>query len=52
MEKKNAIAVDGSVHTSMTMRYAAGLTAVISEVRYVLWHIQPTISQIKEIAAI
>ena len=45
MQKKIAIAVDNSLHSTQAVRYAALLAAEIPEIHYVLVHIQPTISQ-------
>lgn len=45
MKKKIAIAVDGSVHCSCAVRYAAGLARAIPELHYVLLNIQPQVSQ-------
>jgi nucleotide-binding universal stress UspA family protein len=44
MEKKIAIAVDGSLHALHAVQYAARMSAVISELKVVLIHIQPTVS--------
>ena len=44
MQKKIAIAVDGSVHSNQAVAYAAKLAEVVSELHVVLMHIQPGIS--------
>ena len=44
MQKKIAIAVDGSPNSSDAMRYAAALYSRIPDLYFVLLNIQPTIS--------
>jgi nucleotide-binding universal stress UspA family protein len=45
MEKKLLIAVDDSRHSENALRYAAGIYATVSDLKYVLLHVQPTVSQ-------
>ncbi|MGB5986050.1 MAG: universal stress protein [Desulfobacterales bacterium] len=45
MEKKVLIAVDGSSHAEYALKYAAQTYAWASELKFVLFHVQPTISQ-------
>ncbi|WP_419658976.1 UspA domain protein [Desulfosarcina variabilis str. Montpellier] len=45
MEKKVLIAVDDSRHSENALRYVAGLSESVSEMKFVLFHVQPTISQ-------
>jgi nucleotide-binding universal stress UspA family protein len=45
MEKKVLIAVDDSRHSENALRYAAGLAERVNDVKFVLFHVQPTISQ-------
>ena len=45
MEKKVLIAVDDSRHSENALRYAAGLNEMAEEMKFVLFHVQPTISQ-------
>jgi nucleotide-binding universal stress UspA family protein len=45
MEKKVLIAVDESRHAENALRYAAGLYKTIRPLTFVLFHVQPTISQ-------
>lgn len=45
MQKKIAIAVDKSLNSAQAVRYAARMAAGISDVHFVLLHIQPAISQ-------
>ncbi len=45
MEKKVLIAVDDSRHSENALRYAAGLIDSVKELKFVLYHVQPTISQ-------
>ena len=45
MEKKVLIAVDDSRHSENALRYAAGLSESVKELKFVLYHVQPTISQ-------
>jgi nucleotide-binding universal stress UspA family protein len=45
MEKKVLIAVDDSRHSENALRYAAGMAVTVKEVKFVLFHVQPTISQ-------
>ena len=39
------IAVDDSRHSENSLRYAAGLTESVKPLKFVLYHVQPTISQ-------
>ncbi len=45
MEKKVLIAVDDSRHSENALRYAAELVQSVKELKFVLFHVQPTISQ-------
>ena len=45
MEKKVLIAVDDSRHAENALRYAAGLYESVKPLKFVLFHVQPTISQ-------
>ncbi len=45
MEKKVLIAVDDSRHSENVLQYAASLTASVKPLKFVLYHVQPTISQ-------
>jgi nucleotide-binding universal stress UspA family protein len=45
MQKKVLIAVDESRHSENALRYAAGLSESVRELKFVLFHVQPTISQ-------
>lgn len=45
MEKKILIAVDDSRHSENAIRYAAGLYETVASLKYVLFHVEPTISQ-------
>ena len=45
MEKKILIAVDDSRHSENALRYAASLHETGNDTRFVLFHVQPTISQ-------
>ncbi|HSO20158.1 MAG TPA: universal stress protein, partial [Desulfosarcina sp.] len=45
MEKKILIAVDDSRHSESAIRYAADLYATAAPLKYVLFHVEPTISQ-------
>ncbi len=45
MEKKLLIAVDDSRHSENALRYAASLHETVSDSKFVLFHVQPTISQ-------
>ncbi|WP_319521942.1 universal stress protein [uncultured Desulfosarcina sp.] len=45
MEKKVLVAVDDSRHSESAIRYAAGLHETVSPIKYVLFHVEPTISQ-------
>jgi nucleotide-binding universal stress UspA family protein len=45
MKKKIAIAVDGSVHCTHALRYAAALAPTLPNLHYVLLSIQPAVSQ-------
>ena len=45
MEKKILIAVDDSRHSENALRYAASLRETVSNLKYLLFHVQPTISQ-------
>jgi len=45
MEKKLLIAVDDSRHSENALRYAASLRETVSDLKLVLFHVQPTISQ-------
>jgi len=43
--KKLLIAVDNSIHSKRAMAYAAAMGSLIKELRYVLFHVQPKISE-------
>ena len=45
MEKKVLIAVDDSRHSENALRYAASLRGTVNDSKFVLFHVQPTISQ-------
>ena len=45
MEKKILIAVDDSRHSENALRYAASLHETVNDSKFVLFHVQPTISQ-------
>lgn len=45
MEKKVLVAVDDSRHSQNALRYAAGLADAIGTMKFVLFHVQPTVSQ-------
>ena len=45
MEKKLLIAVDDSRHSENALRYAASLHETVNDSKFVLFHVQPTISQ-------
>ncbi len=45
MEKKVLVAVDDSRHSENSLRYAAGLIETVKDLKFVLYHVQPTISQ-------
>lgn len=45
MEKKILVAVDDSRHSENALRYAAGMASTIHEMKLVLFHVQPTLSQ-------
>lgn len=45
MEKKLLIAVDDSNHSENALRYAAEINGMMTEAHFVLFHVQPTISQ-------
>ncbi|MDL2274940.1 universal stress protein [Desulfosarcina sp. OttesenSCG-928-G10] len=44
MEKKILIAVDDSRHSENAVRYVAGLHGTVQQLKYVLFHVEPTIS--------
>lgn len=45
MEKKILIAVDDAAHSRRAVDYAASLSTVVDNLSYILFHIQPSISQ-------
>ena len=45
MQKKIAIAVDGSVHCGCAVRYAANMAKVLPELYFELVHVHPSLSQ-------
>ena len=45
MEKKLLIAVDDSRHSENALRYSASLHETVNDLKFVLFHVQPTISQ-------
>jgi nucleotide-binding universal stress UspA family protein len=45
MEKKVLIAVDDSRHSENALRYAASLYSTVKPLKFVLFHVEPTISQ-------
>ena len=45
MKKKVLIAVDDSRHSENMLRHAASLTQSVTQLKFVLYHVQPTISQ-------
>ncbi len=44
MNKEILIAVDDSIHAKLAIKYASSLDCVINDLSFVLFHIQPTIS--------
>ncbi len=45
LDKKVLLAVDGSVHSAHAVTYAAKISAIVSNLTYTLFHVQPTLSQ-------
>ena len=45
MEKKVMIAIDDSFYSKKAMEYAAAIGSLVKELRYVLFHVQPKISE-------
>ncbi|MDY6951408.1 MAG: universal stress protein [Thermodesulfobacteriota bacterium] len=45
MEKKILLAVDGSIHSTNAVTYAARISAMVPDLAYTLFHVQPTLSQ-------
>jgi nucleotide-binding universal stress UspA family protein len=45
MEKKVLLVVDGSIHSTHAVTYAARISSVVKELNYTLFHVQPTLSQ-------
>jgi len=45
MEKKILLALDGSIHSTHAVAYAARISSVIKELTYTLFHVQPTVSR-------
>lgn len=45
MEKKVLVAVDDSRYSENALRYAAGLVGAVKDLKFVLFHVQPMISQ-------
>lgn len=45
MEKKILVAVDGSVHSRKAMEYIASMGSIVKRVQYVLFNVQPKISE-------
>lgn len=44
MEKKILVAVDDSRHSENAVRYVAGLQETVQQLKYVLFHVEPTVS--------
>ncbi|HDL08354.1 MAG TPA: universal stress protein, partial [Desulfobacteraceae bacterium] len=45
MDKKILIAVDDSIHSKNALRYVAGMSAILMDLNFTLFHVQPAISQ-------
>ena len=45
MEKKILLVVDGSIHSTRAVTYAARISSVVKELTYTLFYVQPTVSQ-------
>jgi len=45
VDKKILLAVDGSIHSTNAVKYAARISAIVSDLTYTLFHVQPTLSQ-------
>jgi nucleotide-binding universal stress UspA family protein len=45
MKKKVLLVVDGSIHSTHAVMYAARISSVVKELNYTLFHVQPTLSQ-------
>jgi nucleotide-binding universal stress UspA family protein len=45
MEKKVMVAVDGSIHATNAVKYAARMSAMVPHLSYTLFYVQPTLSQ-------
>jgi nucleotide-binding universal stress UspA family protein len=45
MEKKILLVVDASIHSTHAVTYAVRMSSVVKELKYTLFHVQPTLSQ-------
>lgn len=45
MEKKVLLVVDGSIHSTHAVTYAARISSVVKDLSYTLFHVQPTLSR-------
>jgi nucleotide-binding universal stress UspA family protein len=45
MEKKIMLALDDSIHSKNVVKYAVGISSAVKNLKYVLFHVQPMISQ-------
>ena len=45
LDKKLLLAVDGSIHATNAVKYAARVSAIVPNLSYTLFHVQPTLSQ-------
>ena len=45
MERKILLALDDSIHSMNTVKYAVSLSSLVKEATFTLFHVQPTISQ-------
>ena len=45
VDKKILLVVDGSIHSTHAVAYAARISSVVRELTYTLFHVQPTVSQ-------
>lgn len=45
METKILLALDDSIHSMRAVKYAVGLSSLVKQATFTLFHVQPTISQ-------
>jgi nucleotide-binding universal stress UspA family protein len=45
LDRKVLLAVDGSIHSTNAVTYAARISAIVPNLTYTLFHVQPTLSQ-------